>query len=218
LPVAGLLGVVGTFAACTDNNDLVVGPVVTGTVVTFKDSTFDFTTLHTFSMPDTVVHLSTGTLLDVNRAFDATILSQVRSNFLSRGYVEISDPRSVKPDFVVLVATTATTNFNAFSGSPFFTIWGFSGVFSFFTFDSSWTEVFPWFPVVGNTAFDRGTLIVDLIPTSSVNTTNRTIRSAWAGVATALLNGTITGDVITSAINQMFIQSPYLTATTVTVH
>ncbi len=213
LPVVGLLGAAGSFAACTSDNNLVV-PVVTGTVVTFKDSTFNFTTLHTFAIADSVVHLAplSATPLVVSRQFDALILSDVRNNFLARGYVQISNPSAVKPDFVVLVGATATTSFNAFVGSPFFVFFGFSPALSFFTFDASFTETFPFFSVVGNTAFDQGTLIVDLIPTNSVNPTTRTVRSAWAGVATGLINGVNTADQITSAINQMFIQSPYLTA------
>jgi hypothetical protein len=60
---------------------------------------------------------------------------------------------------------------------------------------------------------DTGTLIVDLVPTLSVNPLGKTISSAWAGVAAALLNGTVTATTVTDAINQMFALSPYLTAT-----
>lgn len=214
LPAIGILGTIGAFVACSNDNDIVV-PGVTGTVVTFKDSTFDFTTLHTFAIVDSVVHVAplTGTPLDVTRQFDAVAIAQVRNDLLSRGYVEISNPATVTPDFVVLVSAAATTNFNAFVGFPWFTSFGFSPAFAFGVFDPSWGIVFPWFPVVGTTAFDRGTLLVEIVPTSSVNNTNKTIRAVWAGVATALLNGAVTSDAVTAAINAMFVQSPYLTAT-----
>ena len=59
----------------------------------------------------------------------------------------------------------------------------------------------------------RGTLVVDLIPTASVNPTTRTIRSAWTGVAASLLDGTIDDNTINAAVDEMFRLSPYLTAT-----
>jgi hypothetical protein len=74
--------------------------------------------------------------------------------------------------------------------------------------------VYPWYPYVGITAYDRGTVVVDLIPTLQVNPLNKSVTSAWAGVGTGLLNGTLTVDIVNNAIDEMFRQSPYLTAPT----
>lgn len=214
LRIAGLAALAGALAACNGDNNSVV-PVPRTTVVTFKDSTFDFTTLRTFSMPDTVVQLapSAGVPLDVTREFDATILSQVRQNFRARGFIEDADPRNVKPDIIVLVGVTATPNYNAFIGYPWFAVWGFYTGWGFFPgFTPAWGIVYPWFPVVGTTAYDRGTLIIDLIPTSEVDPATQTIRSAWTGVAAGVLNLPNPNDRVIEAINEMFAQSPYLTA------
>jgi Domain of unknown function (DUF4136) len=215
VPLAALLGVLGG-VACDDSNNVVI-PVVTSGVVVFKDSSFDFTTLHTFSLPDTVVHLFplSGTQLEISRQFDLTAINQVRRDLRARGYTEITNG-SIRPDFVVLVGATATTNYNAFVGYPWFSYWGFFRGWAWFTpgFSTTWGIVYPWFSVVGATAFDRGTLIVDLIPTESVNTTARTIRSAWVGLATALLNPGVTSATVAAAVDRMFQLSPYLTATT----
>jgi len=73
--------------------------------------------------------------------------------------------------------------------------------------------VYPWFPVVGATAYERGTLVITLIPTLTVNPLAQSINATWAGVATGLANGTQTNASITAAIDEMFRQSPYLTAT-----
>ena len=214
VPVVGLLGALGG-GACDDNNNIVI-PVVTSAVTVFKDSSFDFTTLHTFSMPDTIVHLLplTATELQVTRRFDQTAINQVRQDLRSRGYVEITNG-TIRPDFVVLVGATATTTYNAFVGYPWFAFWGFYRGWAWFTpgFSTTWGIIYPWFPIVGNTGFARGTLIVDLIPTTSVNPSTRTIRSAWAGVATALLNGDVTSATVAAAVDRMFQLSPYLTAT-----
>jgi hypothetical protein len=72
--------------------------------------------------------------------------------------------------------------------------------------------------VAGVTAFDRGTLIVTIVPTSSIDQANETIQAAWAGVATGVLNGSITSLTITTAIDKMFALSPYLVATPVVVN
>ena len=87
--VCGLGLVVGT-AGCNNDSKDVVGPIPLGAVFTFKDSSFNFTTLHTFMLPDTVVHLApiTGTPIDPPREFDQTALNSVRSNLLARGYTE----------------------------------------------------------------------------------------------------------------------------------
>ncbi len=213
LPLVALIGLV-TVGACGDDNNNVV-PL--GAVTTFKDSTFDFTTLHTFSMPDTVAHLTavSGTPIAPTGQFDATILNRVRSDFIARGYTEVADPATVTPDFVVLVGATATENFNAFVSFPWFNFWGFFTGFGSFTpdFSPTWGIVFPWFPSVGVTSFNRGTLIVDLIPTSEIDVADETIRAAWSGVATSLIGSTnVTTAIINAAIDAMFNLSPYLTA------
>lgn len=211
--VCGLGLVVGT-AGCGDDDNDVVGPIPVATVLTFKDSSFNFTTLHTFMMPDTVVHLApiTGTPLDPTRQFDQTALNQVRTNLLARGYTEAA--AGTRADFVVLVGATATQNYNAFVGYNWFTFWGFFPEWAIVApgADASWTIVYPWFGVVGVTAYDRGTLIVDMIPTASVNPLAKSIQSVWTGVATGLLSNA-TNATVTAAVNEMFRQSPYLVAT-----
>lgn len=213
-PMIGLLGALSGMG-CDNSNNFVV-PIANAAVAVFKDSSFNFATLHTFSMPDTVVHLFplTGTPLEVTRQFDLTAINQVRQDLRARGYTEITNG-SIRPDFVVLVGATATANYNAFAGYPWFSFWGFFSGWAWFTpgFSTTWGIVYPWFSVVGITSFDRGTLIVDLIPTSSVNATTRTIRSAWTGVATGLLNAGVTSATVAAAVDRMFQLSPYLTAT-----
>ena len=213
--VAGF-GIALGLAACEDNANF-IQPINARAVTVFKDSIFNFTTLRTFAMPDTVVHFNplTGLPLNISRRFDQVTLARVRQNFLARGYTQVANPRTTRPDFIVLVAVTATPSYNAWIGYSWFSVWGFSPVWTWFQpgFTTAWTIVYPWFGVVGTTAYDPGTLIVDLIPTSSVNVATRTIRSAWAGVATGLFNGVIDASTANAAIDQMFALSPYLTVT-----
>ena len=215
LPTIALLAASAGLWACNDDDDIVaVNPTA---VTTFNDPSFNFASLHTFAMPDTVVHFAplTGTPLTVTRQFDQTALNQVRADFLARGYTQVTAGAGVTPDFVVLVGATATTNYNAFVGYPWFSTWGFYSGWAFYApgFDTSWGIVYPWYTTTGVVAYDRGTLIVDLIPTGpTINPLTKTIRSVWAGVATTLLDGNVTAAGVSAAIDQMFALSPYLTA------
>jgi hypothetical protein len=219
IPVIGVLvalGAVGLATACESDNNFT--NIVPGTqaVATFKDDTFNFTTLQTFVMPDSVVHFEpvTGTPLSVTRQFDAVALARVRQNFLARGYTEQSNPRVIAPNFVVLVGASAQANYNAWVSYSWFSLWGFFPGWGFFTpgFTPAWGINFPWFASVGVTAYARGTLVVTLIPTTSIDPVARRIQAAWAGVATALLDSRVDDNAVAAAVDEMFRQSPYLIA------
>jgi len=216
LPTIAVLVASAGFAACGDDDDI-VAVIPTTAVTTFNDASFNFSTLKTFAMPDTVVHFAplTGTPLAVSRQFDQVALNQVRADLIARGYVQVTAGSGVTPSFVVLVGATATTNCNAVVGYPWYGTWGFYSGWAFYApgFDTSWGIVYPWYTTTGVVAYDRGTLIVDLIPTGpTINPLTKTIRSVWAGVATTLLDGNVTAAGVSAAIDQMFALSPYLTA------
>jgi hypothetical protein len=205
-------------AACSDDNDI-ISPA--GSVTTFADSSFDFTTLHTFAMADTVAHLVNVGVnpVPVTDAFDSTILSQVRADLLARGYTEV-DARVTRPDFVVLTGVSASDNYNAFITANWFTYWGTSPVWGWLPggVDPSWTIIYPWFNAGSVVTFQRTTLIVTIEPTLLVVNpllAAKELRSVWAGVATSLLGqNNISQANVQNAINIMFQQSPYLTNST----
>jgi len=219
LAAVAVLGVVG-MAACGDDDDI-VAPI--GAVRVFADSSFNFATLHTFAMPDTVAHFAplTGVPLDVTRQFDQTILTQVRADFIARGYVQETNPAQNRPDFVVLVGASATENFNAWVSYSWYPYYGYYSGWGWYApgFNSGWSISYPWYATVGVVAYQRGTVVVTIVPTSDVqvNPLTRDIKAVWAGVATGLLNPdvnpSLTQDVIQAAINQMFVLSPYLVNT-----
>jgi Domain of unknown function (DUF4136) len=217
LAAIAVVGVIGGMAACSDDDDIIIPA---GSVTTFADSSFDFTTLHTFAMADTVAHLTNVGVnpVPVTNAFDQTILAQVRADLLARGYTEV-DPKVTRPDFVVLSGVSASDNYNAFITSNWFTYWGTSPVWVWVPagVDPSWTIIYPWFNAGAVVTFQRTTLIVTIVPTlPTVNPliAQKQIRAAWAGVATSLLGqDNISQANVQNAINIMFQQSPYLTNT-----
>jgi hypothetical protein len=207
------VAIVAALAACGDDeSNLIFVPGQPVGVTTLHDASFDFTTLRTFVMPDTVVHLApaSGAALPVSRSFDAAALAQVRANLLSRGYVEAAP--GTEADFVVLVGATAAVHYNAWVGYNVGGVWGFFPSWDIPGFDASWNIVYPWFPAVGATSFNSGTLIVDIVPTRLATPAAHTVQSVWAGIAATLLTGSVTTAQVTGAIDQMFAQSPYLVA------
>jgi len=217
LAAIAVVGVFGAMAACSDDNDVLIPAA---TVTTFADSSFDFTTLHTFAMADTVAHLENVGVnpVPVTTVFDQTILSQVRTDLLARGYTEV-DARVTRPDFVVLTGVSASDNYNAFITANWFSFWGTSPIWGWLPggVDPSWTIIYPWFNPGSVVTFQRTTLIVTIEPTTLVVNpllAAKQLRSVWAGVATSLLGQqNITQTNVQNAINIMFQQSPYLTAT-----
>jgi hypothetical protein len=213
LPAIGLL--TGMAVACDDDDDI-VGVIPIPVVRTVRDPAFNFTNLKTFAMPDTVAHLAplTGTAIEVSREFDRTVLDQVRANLLARGYVQVTNPIQTQPDFVVLVGATATQTYDAYATYSWYPYYGYYSGWGWYApgFTSDWTLVYPFYASVGVTTLERGTFLVTLVPTVTVNPLARQLNAEWAGSATSLLDGGATENLVKAAVDEMFTQSPYLQA------
>ena len=211
--VASMLGI-ALLVGCV--GDPIVSVPTNGVVMTFNDGSVDFGALTTFAMPDTIVHISpSGSPLAISRQYDSLALTRVRQDLLARGYTEIGDSVKVPPSFIVLVGATATTNYQPWMPCQWYSTWGFYSGWDWYPpgFTSDWLMLFPWSVVFGSMVVDRGTIVVTLVPTSSVNQISRSVKSAWAGLATAALDEVpVTSDGVRSAIDEMFRQSPFLVA------
>jgi hypothetical protein len=213
LPAIGLL--TGMAVACDDDDDI-VGVIPTPVVRTVRDPAFNFSNLKTFAMPDTVAHFAplTGTPIAVSREFDRTVLDQVKANLLARGYVQVTNPVQTQPDFVVLVGATATQTYDAYATYSWYPYYGYYSGWGWYApgFTSDWTIVYPFYASVGVTTLERGTFLVTLVPTLTVNPLAKQFNAEWAGTATSLLNGGATENLVKAAVDEMFVQSPYLVA------
>ena len=198
-------------SGCDDDDDFLIPDPLEG-VATFKNDAINFGAMRTFAMPDTVVHVlpATGTPVAVPRDLDHVLLNEVRANFLARGYTQVN-PATTQPDFVVLVSATASQKYQAFVNYSWYSYWGFYD-WSWYApgFSSAWGVNYPWRPAVATVEYNRGTVVVDLIPTLSVNPLDQTVSSAWAGVGTGVMDGSLTADIVIAAVDRMFELSPYL--------
>lgn len=195
-------------AACDDvETDDLTNPLQ-ATVVTFNDPAFAFGAQRTFSLPDTVLHLTplNGVPLAVSREHDDAILASIRDNMIARGYVENTNPGSVRSDLILLAGVTASEQYAAWQSYPWFSVWGFFPGWSFEQFSNAWGVTYPW----TEASYTRGTIVVDMIATRSVQPLSQRVSSVWAGAATAALTGAVSDAQIDAAIDEMFAQSQYL--------
>ena len=185
-------------------------------VLALRDDTVNFQTIRTFAMPDTIVHLEEGTSFvstPISRTFDAQILASVARNFEGRGYVRELAPATNRPDLVVLVAATASTNVTAWASYPWFGAWGFYPGWGFYGgFTPAWGVAYPWAPIGGGIFVWRsGTLLVDAIDARRIDVATQQINSVWGGAMNGVLQGDDSGGQrVLDGIDEMFVLSPYL--------
>ena len=176
-------------------------------VVTAHDETVDFTSLSTYVLLDSVVHVdiednNNDDLLD--RANDALILSRIRSNIEAMGYVEEADPANNTPDVMFLVGAWAVTNTNAYIGYPWWDWWGWYPGWGCCGPGYGWG--YPSAPVV--VQYDTGTLVITMVDPNGAAAD--VIPVNWVAGMNGVLGSGGTTIRITDGIDQAFDQSPYL--------
>ena len=178
-------------------------------VITTHDETVVFTSFSTYALLDSVIHID---IEDNNnddlltRANDALILSQVRSNIEALGYVEEADPANTPPDVILLVGAWAVTTTNIYAGYPW---WGWYGWYPYWPCcGPGYGWGYPVYPSV--VQYDTGTLAITMV--NPISPAADTLPVMWVAGINGLLSGSEAGISarITSAINQAFDQSPYL--------
>ncbi len=179
-------------------------------VVTAHDDTVTFTSFTTYALLDSVVHID---LEDNNndslltRDNDALILSRVAAGMEGYGYTEETDPDNNTPDVILQVGALAVTH-GAYVSYPWWDWWGWYP--SYPCCGPGWGYYYP--PGVGAVRYDVGTLVITMIDPARVAPLDSTVTVVWVAGINGLLQGSGAGISarITSAIDQAFDQSPYL--------
>jgi hypothetical protein len=203
------LGLLTALGACTPGTDITAAE--SDVIVTNYDQEFDFASLKTFAMRDTVAHLTEDGTDDPNlsRDNDSLVVALVKENFEAVGYEWVdadSSSTAPEPDFAVLIAATSTDFVN--------TNWGCGGYWG--GYPPGWGWGWPGYgcggPPTTSVAFSTGTLIVAMIDPDLVDDGAEDIPLPWDSEMNGVLNDTSASvrQRLTSGINQMFKQSPYL--------
>ena len=161
-------------------------------VATRYDTTVDFSTYTTFYMPDTIWQLG-DTSKPMDDKYDDELLKGVAGNFEALGYERVPITSPTAPDFAVVMAKSNSTTY--------YTNWY-----------PYWGGYYPWYPVGSVGSYSQGSVFVSFIDPAKVDTAQKAFGVVWFGAMNGLLGDTPGGieSRLSSGINQMFTQSPYL--------
>ncbi|UCF20639.1 MAG: DUF4136 domain-containing protein [Gemmatimonadota bacterium] len=176
-------------------------------VVTVREPGFDFGTVQSFFMPDTIIQLNEDdpNAIDISRANDRQILTRVRENLLDLGWEELSEAEvqdGTLPDLVVGNLVSATEN----------TSWWIS--YPGYCWDPYWCWGWYWPPVVGSSTYRAGTYFVVMARVEGIGAPGQDdeFEAQWGGLADGVLSSSSSSNLnrLLDGIDQMFKQSPYL--------
>jgi hypothetical protein len=179
------------------------------------DESADFSSYNTFSVIDTIIHLTEDGKDDPNldRQHDDFIIGKLRDNMLEMGYIEIENPDSLnRPDLLLLTEALSSDYYqyvyyyyDYWAWYPGWDWWypGYPGY--------PWYPSYPWYPGYIN-SYSTGTMIVEMFDTDAFDPEDRTLGVVWTGLIDGLLTGSSsnTRQRLETQINQLFVQSEYL--------
>jgi hypothetical protein len=179
-------------------------------VITAYDTAFDFGTVGTFFMPDTIIRVGEDDDENIDRSFDAQIIAKVASELEAVGYTRLFDDSNAIPDVFVALGTS-TSSFGwwvpggcywcYYPGYPGYPGWG-----------GGYYPGYPWYPGYGGGyggTYETGSLGIVMVDAITVGDE---IPARWGGVINGLLSSTTSNTVarLNRQIEQAFDQSPYL--------
>ncbi len=181
-------------------------------VATVRDQSANFGTISTFALPDTIIHLDIGegNQVELSRAFDDLILSEVVTQLEALGYMREADPLTNGADAVVLVSAFAVEQTNAYVSYPWWNYWGSYPGWGFWPgYGPGWGWGYP--PTVSTVSYEQGTLLISLIDVNNPDTQMETLPIIWVAAASGILSSAGVSETrLVTNIRQAFIQSPYL--------
>ena len=195
-----LLGLAVLTAACYPGDVTNVEQV--DVVITTPDEDVDFASYQTYAMPDTVVHITgddDSGIVNLPRAYDATILAEVAQNMADAGYTRLTGAQAVNADVVLLVGAIGTSRTEWYVTGGWWGYWGYYPGYPGY----GWG----WPPYYGSVTIEQGSIFMFMLEPSA---SGQNANIVWSAAARGLLGYPQPQSRIVSSINQMFTQSPYL--------
>lgn len=192
------------------------GPEIVGEydlVASSYDRNFNFGNARTYLMPDSVVHIRDQYGQDqVDPIYDPYILQAIESQMQAKGFTRLDNASNERADVVVLASVTGNTNVNVWSDP--YDQWGwYQGWGGYSGLGSGWGYGYPsYYSPVTVTAYQTGSLIIQMVDPNQATTTNQTIPAVWVATFNGLIEGSPASirDRIVQGITQAFNQSTYL--------
>jgi hypothetical protein len=180
------------------------------TIVTRYDDSFDFTTVNTYVMPDTIIYVPEVSIKsDSREEFDRAILQQVAQNFENLGYVRLEEgeSESVDPD-VIVTLTIMENDVYAVYPYPWYNYWAWYD-WGYWGYPWIGADHSPYYPAYwGVYAYSTGTLVLDMMQPVQIEQETR-VPVVWNGLFNGIASYGL-DDRMLEGIDQMFEQSPYL--------
>ncbi|MCZ6915343.1 MAG: DUF4136 domain-containing protein [Gemmatimonadetes bacterium] len=179
-------------------------------VVTLHDEMTDFTTLQTYFLLDSVVHIDLEENINdslLNRDNDAAMLALIRTNIENMGYTETT----TNPDAIFMVGAVAQENFAYYANWPWYPYWGYYPGWG--CCSPGWGWGYPGYGYgggVSSVAYATGSLMILMADPVNTNDAEQHVPLFWMAVINGLLEGTAVTGRTETLINQSFSQSPYL--------
>jgi len=171
------------------------------------DPKFDFSAVHTYLMPDSVMH-EIGSGQNEDHTYDAAILSALETNLNALGWTRLAE--TGEPADVVILPRVSQQTYGSCASYCWYCYWGYWPGWGYYppAWGPGWGWGYP--PGMVCTSYNTGTLAVSM--TAPGKAENNTLPIVWVGILNGLLEGSSAsiGQRITTNINQMFVQSPYL--------
>ncbi len=188
--------------------------------ITRVDDNQDFSSYHTFYLEDTVIYIVSEDEdpADIDRTHDEQIISEVRQHFLNLGWTEVSDAADIESEADVAILLSAL----AVDIYYYYTYWWDYWDWWYWDPWYPWYPGYPWYPVYPGIGYPSygysvGTVMIDMADILNIETNaNEGDRPKVDILWTGAINGVLLGSDasissrITTQMNQVFDQSPYL--------
>jgi hypothetical protein len=200
------LGLTGTVAAAAAgcHPEQLSGSDPYNSIVTVADTLASFSTFAKFFIPDSVVHVTPGTMLDeIPHTYDSLIVAQTALNMEARGYKRtlVIDSAEVTVNPMV----TVKENYD-FTTAEWCTWWSWAYPWGC----TSWVPAYP--PGLDFT-YSTGTLLIPMADLRAGTPPASTPPVIWFAAINGVVSGTTSSTAegqIVDGINQAFVQSPYI--------
>ena len=184
------------FASCRntpDFDDLSYKAIV----VTNHDASADFGSYHTYYLPPFVGSIGDDPLDSIlDNATAVPIMNAIEANMDARGYEKELNPALA--DLSITVVAIKVTNIATMYPGYW---WGYYGWYY---------PYYPYYPYSYTYTYSTGTLVVDIVDVKNVDPGNNKADVIWTNFNSGVLGVSSTATMAVDAVNQAFIQSPYI--------
>ena len=216
-----LIPLLAIIASCSPEFDATVEEL--DLAITRHDDDQSFSGYQTFYLEDTVIYIveDEEDLEDIDRTHDAQIISEVRQNFLDKGWTEVTDPDDLEDgaDVSILLSVLTVDLYYYYTYWWDYWDWWYWG---------SWYPGYPiypgypWYPIYPGIGYPSygytvGTVMIDMLDLKNLEVPEDPedypkVDIIWTGAVNGILAGSDASisKRLTKQIDQVFNQSPYL--------